>query len=152
MALGSIEMAGYQPVIQFSLFSEDRIGSLLDIINLLGAHEVHVMALVTQENIESTVSRIIVDDPDKARELFILNGYLFTENEMLVVEISTEADLKPVLAALLEAEVKIHTVYSFIFRPRNHSAVAFNVEEREIAADSLQKRGFKVLQQSEISR
>ena len=68
---------------------------------------------------------------------------------MLDVEISTQVDLKPVL---LEAEVKIHTVYSFIFRPQDRSALAFSVKDREIAVDSLRIRGFNVLQQNEISR
>ncbi len=68
------------------------------------------------------------------------------------MEIGDESELSAVLAALLEAEINIHYVYSFIKRPGERSALAISAEDPETAAQALAKRGFKVLQQSDISR
>lgn len=140
------------PVRQFSVFAENRVGRLSDLIARLQANEVHVMAITVLDTIDSAIIRLVVDDPDKARELLADGGFAFHEAEILAVEISAESDLKGVLAALLEAEVNIHYVYSFIKRPEGKSALVINVEDTEIAAQSLNHRGFKVLCQRDISR
>jgi len=57
-----------------------------------------------------------------------------------------------VLAALLEAEINIHYIYSFVKRPNGMTAVALNIEDQDIAAQALNNRGFRVLSQRDISR
>lgn len=140
------------PVKQFSVFSENRVGRLYDLTALLKAQNVHIMALTTLDTTDSTIIRMIVDDPDKARELMINNDFPYTECDVLAVEISDEGDLKAVLAALFEAEINIHYVYSFIKRPEGKSALALNIEDADVAAQSLGTHGFKVLTQHDISR
>ncbi len=140
------------PVRQFSVFTENRVGRLSDLIARLQANAVHVMAITVLDTIDSAIIRLVLDDPDKARELLVEGGFAFHETEILAVEITAEADLKGVLAALLEAEVNIHYVYSFIKRPEGKSALVINVEDTEIASQSLNHRGFKVLNQRDIAR
>lgn len=140
------------PVRQFSVFTENRVGRLSDLIARLQANAVHVMAITVLDTIDSAIIRLVLDDPDKARELLVEGGFAFHETEILAVEIAAEADLKGVLAALLEAEVNIHYVYSFIKRPEGKSALVINVEDTEIASQSLNHRGFKVLSQRDIAR
>ena len=140
------------PVKQFSVFMENRIGRLYDLTALLKAHNVHVMALMTFDTTDSTILRLIVDDPDKSRELMINNDFPYTECDVIAVEIRDESDLKNVLAALFEAEINIHYVYSFIKRPEGKSALALNIEDADVAAQSLSTHGFKLLTQRDISR
>jgi hypothetical protein len=143
---------GTDPVKQFSVFAENRVGRLYDLTALLKDNNVHVMALTVLDTTDSSILRLIVDDPDKARELMINNDFPYTEVDVLAVEINDEADLKDVLAALLEAEINIHYIYSFIKRPEGRSALAMNIEDTDVAAQSLNNRGFKVLTQRDISR
>lgn len=140
------------PVKQFSAFSENRVGRLYDLTMLFKAQNVHIMALTTLDTTDSTIIRMIVDDPDKARELMINNDFPYTECDILAVEINDEGDLQAVLAALFEAEINIHYVYSFIKRPEGKSALALNIEDADVAAQSLGTHGFKVLTQRDISR
>jgi hypothetical protein len=151
MALRATSIAS-DPVKQFSVFAENRVGRLYDLTALLKAQNVHVMALATLDTTDSTIVRMIVDDPDKARELMINNDFPYTECDLLAVEISDEGDLKAVLAALFEAEINIHYIYSFIKRPEGKAAFAMNIEDADVAAQSLSTRGFKVLTQRDISR
>ncbi|MEC7906726.1 MAG: hypothetical protein VYC82_05840 [Verrucomicrobiota bacterium] len=75
------------------------------------------MALNTLDTTDSAILRVIVDDPDKARELLMDNGVSFSESEVLAVEIAGEHDVERVLTTLLETEVNIDYVYPFISRP-----------------------------------
>ncbi len=152
MAVSSSTSIAADPVRQFSVFAENRVGRLSDLILLLQSNSVHVMAITVLDTIDTAIMRLVVDDPTKARELMTQHGFAFHETEILAVEINVEADLKGVLAALLEAEVNIHYIYSFIKRPEGKSALVLNVEDPEVAAQSLNHRGFKVLTQIDIAR
>ncbi len=140
------------PVIQFSVFVENRLGRLSDLIRLLNGHDVHVMAITILDTTDSALIRIVVDDPDLTRSILRRHGFAFTECVVLVVEIDTEARLKGILYALLIAEVNIHYLYSFISRPREKSALVISLEDVETASQSLAAHQFRVLRQNDISR
>ncbi|HZZ20510.1 MAG TPA: acetolactate synthase [Opitutaceae bacterium] len=142
----------HDPVKQFSVFAENRVGRLYDLTSLLKDNNVHIMAITVLDTTDSSIIRVVVDDPSKARELLISNDLPYGECSVLAVEIADESELRGVLAALLEAEINTHYVYSFIKRPLDRSALAISAEDQETAAQSLSQRGFKVLQQSDISR
>ena len=140
------------PVKQFSVFAANQVGRLHELTALFKQNGVHVMAITVLDSADSAIVRLVVDDPDKARELMINNDFPYSEADLLVVEIDDESKLTAVLAALLEAEVNIHYVYSFIKRPKGKAALALSVEDPDIAAQSVAQRGFKVLSQADISR
>ena len=140
------------PVKQFSVFTENRLGRLHDLTAVLKQGNVHVMAITVLDTTDSAIVRLVVDDPDKARELMINNDFPYTESDVLAVEITDESELKGVLTALLEAEININYIYSFIKRPESKGAFAITAEDLDVAAQSLGHRGFKVLTQSDISR
>lgn len=147
-----ISMTSNDPVKQFSVFAENRLGRLYDLIALLKQNHVHVMGLTVLDTTDSAIVRFITDDPDKTRELMVNNDYACVERDVLAVELTDESQLKDVLAAFFEAEINIHYLYSFIKRPEGRAALAIYAEDEEIAAQSLSQRGFRVLTQRDISR
>ena len=142
----------HDPVKQFSVFAENRVGRLYDLTSLLKGNNVHIMAITVLDTTDSSIIRVVVDDPGKARELMVSNDFPYGECSILAVEVGDESELSTVLAALLEAEINIHYVYSFIKRPRERAALAISAEDPDIASQALANRGFKVLQQGDISR
>lgn len=151
MAETSISIAT-DPVRQFSVFAENRVGRLHELTALFKENNVHVMAITVLDTTDSAIMRLIVDDREKARALMVKNDFPYTECDILAVEINDETDLRDVLAALLEAEINVHYVYSFIKRPEGRAALAVNVEDADVAAQALGQRGFKVLTQRDIAR
>src|SRR5215212_10518834 len=135
------------PVKQFSVFAENRLGRLYDLTALLKDHNVHVMGITVLDTTDSAIVRFIVDDPDKARELMINNDFPYVECDVMAVEINDESQLEGILAALFEAEINIHYIYSFIKRPEGRCALAINAEDGDVAMQSLGERGFRVLTQ-----
>ena len=51
-------------MIQFSVFTPNRLGRLHDLIRLLGAQGVHVLGLMVLDTTDSAIIRVVVDDPD----------------------------------------------------------------------------------------
>jgi len=142
-----------EDVRQFSVFMENKVGRLLDIVKVFAQAQVHVVALSILDTADAAIVRLVTDDPDKARVLFQEHGFAFTEVSLVVVELSSSAaDLKAVLTALLQAECNIHSAYSLLTRPRGKAALALHVEDGECACSVLQANQFKLLTQRDISR
>ena len=138
---------------QFSVFMENKVGRLHDIVGLFAQAKVHVVALSILDNADAAIVRLVVDDPEKARSIFQEHGLAFTEVTLIVVELSSSAaDLKAVLTALLQAECNIHSAYSLLTRPRGKAALALHVEDRECASSVLLANQFKLLTQGDVSR
>jgi hypothetical protein len=141
-----------EPVKQFSVFTENKVGRLHEIIRLLNERNIHAVALTILDTTDSSIHRMIVDDPDEARQMLLEHGITFSETQMVAVELESTPDLIKVLTALLEAEINIHYCYPFIYRPHDKSALALHLEDPELATQSLERHGFKVLGQGDISR
>src|SRR6476659_4226784 len=94
-------------VIQFSVFTPNRLGRLHDLIRLLHARGVHVLGLMVLDTTDSSIIRIVVDNPDGARELLCQENFPFTESNLVVVEVNP-TELNRLMAALLEAELNIN--------------------------------------------
>jgi hypothetical protein len=139
-------------VTQFSVFTANRLGRLHDLVGLLSSNNVHVLALTVLDTTDSAILRVVVDDPEKARTLMLDHGFPHTESELMVVELDSATQLSDLMAALLEAEININYLYSFIPHPRGKSLIGFSMEDNEMAEQVLKKRQFAVLRQSDISR
>lgn len=137
---------------QFSIFTENRMGRLHDLIELFNREGVHVLALTALDTTDAAILRVIADETDRARELLVEHNFPFTESEVLVVEVDSETRLKGVLAALLEAEVNIHYLYSFITQPTGRSALALSLEDLEVATTALKQHQFRVLSHPDLMR
>lgn len=141
-----------EPVKQFSVFIENRVGRLHDLVAMLSKHNIHIMAMTTIDQTDTALDRFIVDDPERAREIMAANNFFFTECDVLAVEFRDESQLKDVLNALIIVEVNVHYAYAFLVRPKGRSALALSVEDIDLASSALNTRGFKVLNQRDISR
>jgi hypothetical protein len=151
MATEVTKMRRVDPVIQFSVFTPNRLGRLHDLIRLLGAQNVHVLALMVLDTTDSAIIRLVVDDPEHARELLVREGFPFTESNLVVVE-AGPTELNRLMAALLEAELNINYLYSFIVSPLGKSLLGLSVEDNETAEQALRRHQFNTLRQNDISR
>lgn len=143
---------GHEPVLQFSLFVANRLGRLHDLTSLLKQHQVHILALTVLDTTDSAILRLVVDDPDRARVLLSEHGFPFTEVQILVAEVDVENRLHAALAALLEAEINIYYLYSFLALPSGRPLLALNIEDYDMAAEALRRHQIRVLQQGDLSR
>ena len=143
---------GFRPVVQFSIHADNKVGRLNEIIGLLSVHEVHIMAMSILDTTDSSIIRIIVDYPEEAQKLLIEHQFSYVQSELVAVEIDTEADIKRVTCALVQAEINIHYIYPFISRPMGKGALAISLEDNDLAADTLTRHQLRVIGQYDIAR
>lgn len=138
---------------QFSVFLLNKVGALLELVKLLNDHDVHVLALNSQDSTDSALVRLIVSDPEMVESLFELHEIAYSISEILVVEMrETAVDLKRMLQALLMAEVNIQVCYPILYRPHGRSALALHVDDLDCGWTVLAGEGFQILHQIDLSR
>ena len=152
MADSVVEGLGGDPVVQFSIFLENKVGRLSEFTRLLAQNSIHLMAMTVLDTTDSSIVRIVVDDPDQTNSVLYLHGYSFTETVVLAVELNSPDDVPAVLSSILAAEINVLYIYPFICRPADRSALVMHLEDLDMAADVLQSSQFNVLCQSDISR
>ncbi len=137
---------------QFSVFAPNRLGRLHDLIRLFSSHSVHALGLTVAESTESSIIRVVVDDPDAARELLNEHGFAYAEANLLCVELDAASRLNELMAALLEGELNVNYIYSLIPSSQGRAALVLNMEDNEVAEKVLSQRSFRVLRQADLAR
>lgn len=138
---------------QFSVFLENKVGVLLDLTRTLGQATVHICGISVVDTADASVVRLVVDDPERCHEALHAAGLPASESNVLVVELPGGPEkLDAVLRQLVTAEVNIQYTYSLMVRPRDKACLALHCEDAEYARDVLEKAGFAVLSQKDISR
>jgi hypothetical protein len=152
-AIATTEKVSGPQVRQFSVFLQNKVGALLEIVKRLDSHNVVVLALSIQDSSESAIARMIVSDPDLVSELFQQEDIPHGACDVLVIELADgPADLSKVLAALLMAEVNIIFSYPLLIRPRGRSVLVMHVDDIDCSSNVLLGEGFVILTQSDLSR
>jgi len=142
----------FEPVIQFSIHADNKVGRLNEIVGLFAVHEVHVMAISILDTTDSSIIRLIVDYPQEAQKLLIEHQFSFVQSELIAVELKEESDLKVVTCALVQAEINIHYIYPFLVRPHGRYGLAISLEDNDLAADTLKRNQLRVIGQNDIAR
>ncbi|MDX2111551.1 MAG: acetolactate synthase [Verrucomicrobiota bacterium] len=148
----SVARKDWEPIQQFSIFADNKVGRMNELLQRMAQRDIHVMAISVLDTTENTIIRVVVDYPKFARELFQDYEYAFTETLVIAVELVTEADIRKVTQTLMEAEINIHYLYPFFSRPNGRSGLILSVDDPELAETVLSACGLKVLSQMDISR
>jgi hypothetical protein len=137
---------------QFSVFAENKVGRLHDVVALLASKDVHVLALCLVDTTDSTIIRLVVDYPEVAAPLLAGHGFAHSLAEVLAIEIETEARLQNVTSALMQAEINIHYIYPFVMRPNGKTGLVLRLEDPDLATDVLKRNKITVLTQTDLAR
>ncbi|KAF0093001.1 MAG: putative acetolactate synthase small regulatory subunit [Puniceicoccaceae bacterium 5H] len=146
------ERANREPVHQLSVFADNKVGRLNDLISRFASRNIHIAALSQVDSTECSIMRLIVNYPDDARALLEEFNYTYSVTPVLAVELLSADALREVTCALVEAEINIHYLYAFLTRPLERTALAMHVEDMDLAAQVLISKGLKVLDQQDIAR
>lgn len=152
MGADTLRSRGPEPVRQFSIFADNKVGRLSDIIMMLASRDIHIMSVCTVDTTDDAIIRLIVDYWEQARSLFDEHGFAYSMNEVIVAEILTEQQIKEVTCALVQAEINIHYIYPLLTRPQGKSGLVIRLEDNELATDILTQKGIPVLDHHEIAR
>jgi len=136
---------------QFSVFLENRVGMMMELVRKFEGSNNRIIALSVLDSADCAIIRIVVSDPERARETFELAKMPFLEGDLLVVEVPDAVHpLAKICKALLAAEINISYAYPIMLNPKGNPALALHVEDHETAVATLQKQGFTVLTEKDL--
>jgi hypothetical protein len=150
--LETIHGRNWPTVTQFSVFLENRVGQLMDVVRSFNGTKVKIIGLTISDSADCSILRLILSHPEQGREILSLNKHAFAENELLAAELpAASASLSELCMALLQAEINIHYAYPLIVHPRGRSAVAMHIDNNEQASRTLHDMGFEILCEADLS-
>ena len=140
------------PIRQFVIYAENKVGWLNDFIEMLRMEGIHVMAISVLDTTDSAVIRLVPNYPKETARLLKSRSISFMERNILAVEIEGEDSLQMITQSLLHAEINIHYVYPFLYQPNNKPVLALAMEDADIGEEALAKHRLRILMQDDFAR
>jgi hypothetical protein len=151
VAFETLEGRSWPTITQFSVFLENRVGQLLEVVRAFQGSKVKIVGLSISDAADCCIVRLILSHPEQGREILNLKKLAYAENELLVVELPFgPQSLAEMCTALLQAELNIHYAYPLLVHPRNRAGVAIHIDNVEQAGVTLRSEGFEILNEADL--
>lgn len=143
---------GYSPptVTQFGVFLNNKVGKLLDLVEGFDGSPCQICAIAVHEASDHAVVRILTNNAVRARELLRREGLAFSENNVLVVELTEGHTLTSLCLSLLGAELSIQFAYPLMIKPNGRPTIALAVDDSMLAGQILRRKNFRLLGESDL--
>ena len=141
----------YPAIRQFTVFLENRVGQLMEVVRRFEGSNVRIVALTINEASECALVRFLLSDPEAGREILERAGLAIVESDLIGVELpDSPQPMLQICTALLAAEVNITQIYPLLLRPTGRPAVALMVDSIELAVETLRNKGFHAINEDEL--
>src|SRR5947199_7666696 len=136
---------------KFNDFLENRLGALLDVVRRFETSENHIVSLTIVDSADCAIVRMVLSDPERAREIFEQAKLPITESDLLVVQLPDgKQPLLQICKALLSAELNVHYAYPILVGPHGLPSLALHVDNHELAVQTLTTLGFTVFTENDL--
>ena len=142
----------YPAIRQFTVFLENRVGQLLEVVRRFKGSRVRIVALSIADSAECAFVRFLLSHPEEGREVLERAGLAIIESDLIGIELPEGPQpLLEICTALLQAEVNIVQAYPLMVRPRGRSAVALMVDNIGIAQETLAAKDFTMINEDDLA-
>lgn len=136
---------------QFAVILENRVGSLHQLLRMIEKHDLRVVALSMVDTVEVAIARVMIDNVERARELFELSGFTFFEHDVIGVELpEDEQPMAQICGALVHGEINVNYMYPLMYRHNGRSAVAIHVSDCDQAMHVLKDAGHTLVTENDL--
>lgn len=141
----------YPTLRQFTIFLENRVGQLLEVVRRFEGSNVRIVAFSINDASECAFVRLLLSDPERGREILERAGLAMIECDLIGVELpDSPQPLLQICTALLQAEINIIQAYPLMVHPRNRPAVALMVDNIELALETLNAKKFRLILEPDL--
>ena len=141
----------YPTIRQFTVFLENRVGQLLEVVRRFEGSNVSIVALSINDATECAFLRVILSQPEQGREILERAGLAIIESDLICVELPEGSQpLVQVCSALLQAEINIVQAYPLIVHPRGKPVMALMVDNPEAASETLERKGYAMIGEDDL--
>lgn len=141
----------YPTIRQFTVFLENRVGQLLEVVRRFEGTKVKIVALSIADSTECAFVRFLLSHPEEGREILERAGLAIIESDLIGVELSEGPQpLLELCTALLQAEVNIVQAYPLLVRPHGRAAVAIMVDNIDMGLSTLANKGITMITEGDL--
>lgn len=127
---------------QLSVFVENEIGSLSKVTGVLKEFGINLRAISSYDTPEFGIMRMLVDQPDLAKQMLLERGFIVKITEVLAVEMEDKpGNLDAVLGIFAKENLQVNYIYSFVIQEEGAPLMVISVEEPERAVALLVENG-----------
>jgi hypothetical protein len=142
----------YPALKQFTVFLENRVGQLLEIVRRFEGSRVRIVALSINDATECSFVRFVLSHPEQGREILERAGLPLIESDLIGIELPDGPQpLLQVCTALLAAEVNIIQAYPLMMPPGGNPSVALMVDNTDMAIETLETKKFRVITEADLA-
>lgn len=150
--LDTLRGRNYPSIRQFTVFLENRVGQLLEVVRRFEGSKVRIVSLSIHDSTECAFGRFLLSHPEQGREILERAGLPLIESDLIGVELPDGPQpLLQVCTALLQAETNIVQAYPLLLPPHGRPAVALMVDNIEMAMETLADKGFTMISERDLS-
>lgn len=142
----------YPSIRQFTVFLENRVGQLLEVVRRFEGSKVRIVAFSIHDSYECSFVRFLLSHPEQGREILERAGLALVETDLVGVELPEVAQpILEICTALLQGEVNIVQAYPLLTRPHGRPVMALMVDNIEMAKDILGDRQFTMITEADLA-
>ncbi|HQM69039.1 MAG TPA: amino acid-binding protein [Bacteroidales bacterium] len=120
---------------QLSVFLENKSGRLTEVLEVLGKEQIRITALSVADTTEFGILRIIVTDPEKAKNILREQKFAVNITGVIAVNVPDEARYyAKVLKVLSDIDISVEYTYAFTTGKRSVIILRCNNNEEAIKA------------------
>lgn len=136
---------------QLSIFVENKEGKLVTITDSIANAGIDIRALSVADTQDFGIFRLIVTDPQKAKEALESSGCFVSITQVVGVSIPDEpGSLAKIVNILARYNINIEYMYAFIAVSGKEASVVLRVEDNSAAEKILIENGVKLLEEKDI--
>jgi hypothetical protein len=134
---------------QLSVFLENKAGRLTEVLDALGKENIKIKALSIADTSEFGILRMLVSDPEKARQM--LKARSFTVNITEVISIMTPNEARYYAKALkILSDQDISIEYTYAFSIGEKSIVVMRCSNNEMAIKAFKDHEMELIRASDL--
>ncbi len=123
---------------QVSVFIENKVGNLEEVIDAIAENDIDIYALSLADTTDFGILRMIVSDPDKAKEVLKEKGLIVKRTEVIAVTVEDKpGGLTKTLDKMRDNEINIEYMYAFIGKNEKGATVVMKVDKPDEAVKIL---------------
>jgi hypothetical protein len=134
---------------QLSVFLENKSGRLTEVLETLGKENIRITALSVADTSEFGILRLIVSDPDKAKQL--LKDQMFTVNLTEVISVMAPNEARhyaKILRILSDQDISVE--YTYAFSTGEKSVIVLRCSNTEDAIKALKDHEMELMKASDL--
>jgi len=128
------------PIKQLTVFLENKLGRLAEVARILKKESINLQGFSTTEARDYGILRIVVSDPEKARDVLKKSGFTTHIADAICVGVEDKpGELLQILDTLTDRKINVDYIYIIA-----GTRVVLSVHELEIAEKILKEKGFRI--------